>query len=80
MKQEVPHGRQKQLLILLRSQPRVVTSQYLANRLEVSDRTVRNDVQALNSILSRYGAKIETIRGKGLTLHMPEDEISPIFA
>lgn len=79
MKQEVLHGRQKQLLILLRSQPRVVTSQYLANRLEVSDRTVRNDVQALNSILSRYGAKIETIRGKGLTLHMPEDEISPML-
>lgn len=79
VEQEVLHGRQKQLLILLRSQPRVVTSQYLANQLEVSDRTVRNDVQALNGILSRYGARIETIRGKGLMLHMPENEVSPML-
>lgn len=79
MERELLHGRQKQLLVLLRAQEHVVTSQYLANRLEVSDRTVRNDVQSLNAVLSRYGAKIETIRGKGLLLRIPENEISPML-
>lgn len=68
MKQEALHGRQRQLLSLLRAQQRVVTSKELAAQMEVSDRTIRNDVRVLNAVLERYGAKIETTRGKGLIL------------
>lgn len=63
------HRRQRKLLALLRAQNKVVTSKELAARIEVSDRTIRNDVQVLNEVLSACGARIETIRGKGLILH-----------
>lgn len=76
MEMELLHGRQRQLLALLKAQQQVVTSKDLAVQLEVSDRTVRNDVVVLNQLLERYGAKIDTTRGKGLLLRMPED-VSP---
>ncbi len=79
MENELLHGRQRQLLALLKTQQRVVTSKELASLLEVSDRTVRNDVIVLNNVLERHGAKIETTRGKGLILRMPE-EVSPILS
>lgn len=68
MTHETLHGRQRQLLSLLRAQQQVVTSKELAAVLEVSDRTVRNDVRTLNAVLEQYGSKIETVRGKGLYL------------
>lgn len=79
MENELLHGRQRQLLALLKTQQHVVTSKEIASLLEVSDRTVRNDVTVLNNILERHGAKIETTRGKGLILKMPE-EVSPILS
>jgi len=79
MENELLHGRQRQLLALLKTQQHVVTSKELAAMLEVSDRTVRNDVIVLNNVLERYGAVIETTRGKGLVLRMPE-EVSPILS
>lgn len=78
MEKEFLHGRQRQLLALLKSQQKVATSKEIAAMLEVSDRTVRNDVRALNIVLERYGAKIDTTRGKGLLLRMPR-EVSPIL-
>ncbi len=79
MENKLLYGRQRQLLALLKTQQKVVTSKVIASLLEVSDRTVRNDVIVLNNVLERYGAKIETTRGKGLILRMPE-EISPILS
>ncbi|NCB62360.1 MAG: HTH domain-containing protein [Clostridia bacterium] len=76
MENELLHGRQRQLLSLLKAQQQVVTSKDIAAQLEVSDRTVRNDVRILNNVLERYGARVETTRGKGLILRMPE-QISP---
>lgn len=68
MKPQTLHRRQRKLLALLRVQQKVVTSKELAAQMEVSDRTVRNDIQVLNEVLASCGAKIETIRGKGLIL------------
>lgn len=66
MKLETLHSRQRQLLELLKEQQQPITSQDLAAKMKVSDRTVRNDVRILNNVLSTYGVKIETIRGKGI--------------
>lgn len=79
VEKEFLHGRQRQLLALLKSQQHIVTSKEMASQLEVSDRTVRNDVRVLNNVLERYGARIETTRGKGLLLKIPE-EVSPILS
>lgn len=78
MASQALHGRQRQLLALLRSQQRMITSKELAAQMEVSDRTVRNDVQILNSVLERYGARIEAVRGKGLCLRS-EDNAAPLI-
>lgn len=72
MENELLHGRQRKLLALLKTQQRVVTSKEIASLLEVSDRTVRNDVIVLNNVLGKHGARIQTTRGKGLILRMPE--------
>lgn len=72
------HKRQRQLLSLLRSRHGIVTSSELAAQMELSDRTVRNDVRMLNPILEQYGAKIETVRGKGLHLLEGNEGSSPL--
>lgn len=68
MKPQPLPRRQRKLLALLRAQHKIVTSKELAAQMEVSDRTIRNDVQVLNEVLAACDAKIETIRGKGLIL------------
>ena len=73
MTQKTLHGRQRKLLMLLKAQQQVVTSKELAAQMEVSDRTVRNDVRVLNTILERYNASIRTTRGKGLVLQVEAD-------
>jgi len=68
MKLEILHSRQRQLLALLKEQQHTITSSELATKMKVSDRTFRNDIRALNTVLKQYNAKIETIRGKGIIL------------
>ena len=70
MKLETLHSRQRQLLTLLKENQQTITSRDLAAKLKVSDRTVRNDVRILNNALTKYGAKIEMIRGKGIHFEM----------
>lgn len=78
MEKATLHRRQRQLLSLLRSRHGIVTSAELAAQMELSDRTVRNDVRMLNPILEQYGAKIETVRGKGLRLLEGNEGSSPL--
>jgi len=69
MKLEILHSRQRQLLALLKEQQQhIITSSELATKMKVSDRTVRNDIRVLNTALKPHGAKIETIRGRGILL------------
>lgn len=78
MEKAALHRRQRQLLSLLRSQHGIVTSSELAAQMELSEQTVRSDVKILNPILERYGAKIETVRGKGLRLLEGSEGSSPL--
>lgn len=78
MEKATLHRRQRQLLSLLRSRHGIVTSSELAAQMELSDRTIRNDVKILNPILEQYGAKIETVRGKGLRLLEGKEGPSPL--
>ena len=78
MEKATLHKRQRQLLSLLRSRHGIVTSSELAAQMELSDRTIRSDVRALNPVLEQYGAKIEAVRGKGLRLLEGNEGSSPL--
>lgn len=45
-----------------------LTSEYLANVLDVTSRTIRNDMKDLESTVSDFGASIKSIRGTGYQL------------
>lgn len=64
--------RQRKLLGILKTQQRLITGAELAKKLDVSDRTIRNDILYLNSVLPGYGACIEAQRGKGYFLQMKD--------
>ncbi|GAA0353374.1 transcriptional regulator LicR [Alkalibacterium iburiense] len=51
-----------------------VTSQYLSQVLEVSSRTIRDDIKELNQALSDYGTHIKSTRGIGYHLVVEDDE------
>lgn len=45
-----------------------LTGQYLAGKLEVSSRTVRDDIKVLNDLLDNNGASVQSKRGTGYDL------------
>lgn len=51
-----------------------VTSEYLANIINVTSRTVRDDIKALDSFLQANGAKVNSIRGTGYELLIEDDQ------
>ncbi|WHZ03823.1 BglG family transcription antiterminator [Neobacillus sp. YX16] len=52
-----------------------ITSEYLANVIQVTSRTIRNDIKELETIISKYGASIKSIRGAGYTLKIDDDKV-----
>jgi lichenan operon transcriptional antiterminator len=57
----------------LMSAEQPLTSEYLANVIQVTSRTVRNDIKDLDEILSKHGASIKSVRGKGYELVVQDD-------
>lgn len=51
-----------------------ITSEYLASVIQVTSRTIRNDIKELEDIISRYGASIKSVRGSGYNLEILNDE------
>jgi lichenan operon transcriptional antiterminator len=52
-----------------------VTSDYLAKVLDVTSRTIRNDVRELESIVKDFGAEVKSIRGTGYQLLVHDDHM-----
>ncbi len=50
-----------------------VTSEYLANIIQVTSRTIRDDIKILDQSLRDKGAKINSIRGTGYELNIIDD-------
>ncbi|WP_117168258.1 BglG family transcription antiterminator [Paraliobacillus sediminis] len=63
-----------QILRELMASEEAVTSEYLANIINVTSRTVRDDIKALGRLLDSNGAKINSIRGSGYVLHIEDDQ------
>ncbi len=70
MGQKVLHARQRKLLSLLNEQKKLITGAELAYKMEVSDRTIRNDILELNKVLKDINVNIKSIRGKGYVLQV----------
>ena len=51
-----------------------VTSEYLAQVLTVTSRTIRSDIKELETIVDDYGASIKSIRGTGYQLEIDDDQ------
>ena len=67
---KLPYKRLGQILELLlnNSTNRYVSTSFLAQKLNVSTRTIRSDIQALNKELTAFKAKIKNKRGAGFYL------------
>ncbi|MEH6992480.1 PRD domain-containing protein [Neobacillus drentensis] len=52
-----------------------ITSEYLANVIQVTSRTIRNDIKELETFISKYGASIKSIRGAGYKLKIDDDKV-----
>ncbi|WP_169792857.1 BglG family transcription antiterminator [Lentibacillus amyloliquefaciens] len=50
-----------------------VTSRQISAEMQMSTKTIRNDIKALNEILVDYGIHIDSYRGKGYRLSMKEE-------
>lgn len=55
------------------------TSKALAEQLNVSSRTIRNDVRLLNQELKKNGAYIESKARHGMLLHITDEETYHIY-
>jgi lichenan operon transcriptional antiterminator len=52
-----------------------ITGEDLAHAINVTSRTIRNDIKELDEILSRQGATIKSIRGTGYQLMIQDDQL-----
>lgn len=52
-----------------------LTSEYLATINQVTSRTVRNDIKELDTLLSKHGAAIKSVRGTGYELTIQDDQL-----
>ncbi|RFU69916.1 BglG family transcription antiterminator [Bacillus sp. V59.32b] len=69
------NGRMIAILRELMSAETMITSEYLANVIQVTSRTVRNDMKELTSLVAKYGAAIKSIRGTGYKLIIHDDQL-----
>lgn len=68
------HGRLRDILRLLMAAETPVTSSFFAAQLNVTTRTVRNDIKELQSVLSGYGAYVQSVRGSGYKLRIHDEQ------
>lgn len=61
--------RQRKLLHLIQTKNRITTGAEIAMELNVSSRTIRNDVAEINQVLSEYDACILSQKGKGYSFY-----------
>ncbi|WP_208586095.1 BglG family transcription antiterminator [Gracilibacillus suaedae] len=71
---ELLNKREVEILHLLHNSKGFQNGQSIALLLEVSTRTIRNDIKKLNQIISKYGARVVSHKGKGYELEIGEED------
>src|SRR5690625_5285133 len=73
------NSRMQTILRELMASQSPITGKYLAHMNQVTSRTTRSDVKALDSHLTKHGARIDAIMGKGYQLEMTEASLFRIY-
>ena len=68
-------SRQKDIILYLAGTRRHMTSSYLAKKLGVSGRTVRNEIKSIKKDAASAGFTIDSIRGKGYLLNITNEDL-----
>jgi transcriptional antiterminator/mannitol/fructose-specific phosphotransferase system IIA component (Ntr-type) len=72
-------SRQKMLLRKLLEDSQYVTIEFLAKWQNVSERTIRYDLDAIDSAIREVGSSLSRAPGKGVCLHTGEEKRSALF-
>lgn len=67
--------RQRKLLHLIQSKNNITTGAELARELNVSTRTIRNDIVEINGVISCYNARINSEKSKGYYFTAEDPEL-----
>ncbi|CAH0343906.1 BglG family transcription antiterminator [Bacillus sp. CECT 9360] len=67
--------RLKAILRELMAAKSYITGEDLAKIIDVTSRTVRNDMKELEEVVSRHGGTIKSVRGTGYQLHIGDDQL-----
>ncbi len=67
--------RQKEIILGLSKVNEIVTSDWIAKNLGISDRTVRSEIKNVQKESAQYGISIESIRGKGYQLKIDNEQL-----
>lgn len=67
--------RQKEILLSLAKNKGLVTAEWIAKELGVSDRTVRNEIKLIQSECHSLGVSIESVRGKGYKFQVDDPQL-----
>lgn len=68
-------NRQIEILSLIKETNEPITAEWIAKELNVSDRTVRNDIKSIQPECHKLGISIESFRGKGYKIHILDEEL-----
>ncbi len=77
MDNQILHARQRRLLSILNAKNGTESGKELGDKLGVSARTIRNDINDLNEKLAPYGVKVVPSYGKGYSLSVRDRSILP---
>lgn len=67
--------RQKEILLYLVNSNQPITATWISKELNVSDRTVRNELKDIQDMSARLGLKLELIRGKGYEVRIIDKKL-----
>lgn len=68
-------SREKKILSLLNSKHGIVTGKELSTLIGVSERTIRSDVNHINTALSQAGVQVVAVHGKGYTIQVDDRNV-----
>lgn len=67
--------RQKEIILALSKVNEIVTSDWIAKNLGISDRTVRSEIKRIQKESAQFGISINSIRGKGYQLKIDNEQL-----
>ena len=68
-------SREIKIIYLLENKKTYISGQEIATLIDISSRTLRNDIKFINEEIVNYGAQIESTKGKGYFLNISDKKL-----